>query len=245
MKLRCLIIDDKPLAIDVLADYARKVPFLELAATTTNPLEGLSIIREQPIDLVFLDIQMPELTGMQFIKIAGRQCKIVLTTAYVEYALDGYEHDVVDYLLKPIAFDRFYRAAEKALSAVAGKAGDVAQHVMVSLWNHDMVGQSKQEYLFVKTEHRIQKLNLVDIQYIEALQNYVSLHTTAGRVMSLQPLKKLEEQLPAAEFVRVHKSYIVSLRHISSVERGRIFVGDAVIPVGDSYRDGFYGMIER
>jgi len=241
MKLRCLIIDDKPLAIDVLADYTRKVPFLELAATTTNPLEGLGIIREQPIDLVFLDIQMPELTGMQFIKIAGRQCKIVLTTAYAEYALDGYEHDVVDYLLKPIAFDRFYRAAEKALTVSAFKTdaapGASNQPVMPGSANHG--------YLFVKTEHRIQKLNLIDIQYIEALQNYVSLHTTAGRVMSLQPLKKLEEQLPAAEFVRVHKSYIVSLRHISSVERGRIFIGDAVIPVGDSYRDGFYGMIER
>jgi len=238
MKLRCLIVDDKPLAIDVLADYTRKVPFLELAATTTNPLEGLSIIREQPIDLVFLDIQMPELTGMQFIKIAGRQCKIVLTTAYAEYALDGYEHDVVDYLLKPIAFDRFYRAAEKALSLIAPKPNGPANEPAV-------LNQPGNGYLFVKTEHRIQKLNMVDIQYIEALQNYVSLHTTAGRVMSLQPLKKLEEQLPATEFVRVHKSYIVSLRHISSVERGRIFIGDAVIPVGDSYRHGFYGMIER
>ena len=231
MKLRCLIIDDKPLAIDILADYAGKVPFLELVATTINPIEGLHLVREQKIDLVFLDIQMPELTGMQFIKIAGKQCKIILTTAYAEYALDGYEHDVVDYLLKPIAFERFYRAAEKALNLIADKPSVVAEPAP--------------EYLFVKTEHRIQKINLVDILYVEALQNYVSLNTTNGRVMSLQPLKKLEEQLPSGEFVRVHKSYIISLRHITSVERGRIFIGDTVIPVGDNYRDGFYRVIDK
>jgi DNA-binding LytR/AlgR family response regulator len=238
MKLRCLVIDDKPLAIDILADYARKVPFLDLAATTTNPIEGLNIVREQKIDLVFLDIQMPELTGMQFIKIAGKQCKIVLTTAYTEYALDGYEHDVVDYLLKPIAFDRFYRAAEKALNLM------IHQPVNGSL-NMPVAFEQPAAYLFVKTEHRIQKINLADILYVEALQNYVSLNTTAGRVMSLQPLKKIEEQLPGAEFVRVHKSYIISLRHISSVERSRIFIGDVTIPVGDSYRDGFYRLIDK
>src|ERR1700754_695315 len=118
MKLKCLVIDDKPLAIDILADYTSKVPFLELIATTTDPIAGLNIVREQNIDLVFLDIQMPELTGLQFVKIAGKQCKIILTTAYSEYALDGFENDVIDYLLKPIAFDRFYRAAEKALQII-------------------------------------------------------------------------------------------------------------------------------
>jgi len=238
MKLRCLVIDDKPLAIDVLADYARKVPFLELAATTTNPIEGLNILREQKIDLVFIDIQMPELTGMQFIKIAGKQCKIVLTTAYTEYALDGYEHDVVDYLLKPIAFDRFYRAAEKAFNLIANQSS-------TGLVSAYPAPGPTPEYLFFKTEHRIQKINLADILYVEALQNYVSLNTIAGRVMSLQPLKKIEEQLPATEFVRVHKSYIVSLRHISSVERSRIFIDDVIIPVGDSYRDAFYKLIDR
>lgn len=238
MKLKCLIIDDKPLAIDILADYAAKVPFLDLVATTTNPIEGLNIVREQDIDLVFLDIQMPEITGMQFIKIAGKKCKIVLTTAYTEYALDGYEHDVVDYLLKPIAFERFYRAAEKALNLVVNQSTTNTQMVPI-------VNEQPTEYLFIKTEHRIQKINLVDILYVEALQNYVSLNTVAGRVMSLQPLKKIEEQLPAYEFVRVHKSYIVSLRHITSVERSRIFIDDAIIPVGDSYRDAFYRILDK
>jgi len=235
MSIRCLIIDDKPLAIDILADYTRKVPFLQLAETTTNPIEGLSIIREQNIDLVFLDIQMPELTGLQFMKIAGNQCKVILTTAYSKYALDGFEHDVIDYLLKPIAFDRFYRAAEKARQIICKPADkSVPSNI-----------ETSPEYLFVKTEHRIQKVNLEDILFIEGLQNYISIHTPNERVLSLQTLKKIEELLPSKEFVRVHKSYIVALRHISAIERSRIFIGDTIIPVGDNYREGFYGIVDR
>ncbi|HEY4196406.1 MAG TPA: LytTR family transcriptional regulator DNA-binding domain-containing protein [Mucilaginibacter sp.] len=236
MSIRCIIIDDKPLAIDILADYAKKIFFLELVATATNPIEGLSIIREQKIDLVFLDIQMPELTGLQFMKIAGKQCKVILTTAYSEYALDGFENDVIDYLLKPIAFDRFYRAAEKALQLI----GNGQEQGTLKPTDRQPL-----EYLFVKTEHRIQKVNLKDVLFIEGLQNYISIHTNTERILSLQPLKKMEEALPEKEFVRVHKSYIVALRHITAIERSRIFIGDAVIPVGDSYRDRFYGIVDK
>lgn len=235
--LRCLIIDDKPLAIDILADYAGKVPFLQLAGSTTNPIEGLQMVREQNIDLVFLDIQMPELTGLQFIKIVGKQCKIILTTAYAEYALDGYEHDVVDYLLKPIPFERFYRAAEKALQSIAPGSQAAIPDIKQP--------EPAPEYLFVKTEHRIQKIDLKDIQFIEGLQNYIAITTPTGKVLSLQTLKKIEEQLPAKEFVRVHKSFIVALRHISSIERGRINIDGEIIPVGDSYRDGFYRVVDK
>jgi len=241
MSIRCLIIDDKPLAVDVLADFARKVRFLELVATTTNPIEGLSIVREHQIDLVFLDIQMPELTGLQFMKIAGTQCKVILTTAYAEYALEGFEHDVVDYLLKPIAFDRFYRAAEKALKILTNDRKSQSTEK-----NESAVDDQKQaEYLFIKVEHRIQKVNLRDIRFIEGMQNYITLNTTKGPIMSLQTLKKIGEQLPPKEFVRVHKSYIVSLRHITSVERSRIYINEQVIPIGDSYRDGFYKSVDN
>ncbi|RFZ92772.1 DNA-binding response regulator [Mucilaginibacter conchicola] len=239
MSIRCLIIDDKPLAIDILADYTRKVPFLELIATTTNPIEGLSIIRDQHIDLVFLDIQMPELTGLQFMKIAGKQCKVILTTAYSEYALDGFEHDVIDYLLKPIAFDRFYRAAEKAQQVLDNNRINQSEEI------YPADEQKHAEYLFIKAEHRIQKVNLRDILFIEGMQNYIVLHTSQGRVMSLQTMKKIEEQLPEREFVRVHRSYIVALRHINSIERSRITIGGQVIPIGDSYRDGFYARIDN
>jgi two-component system LytT family response regulator len=242
MKIRCLIIDDKPLAIDILADFAGKIPFLELIATTTNPIEGLSVIREQEIDLVFLDVQMPELTGLQFLKIAGKQCLVVLTTAYAEYALDGFENDVVDYLLKPISFERFYKAAEKAYRFLRQEL------------NNNVSGQIDEktaqqlppvEFLFVKTEHRIQKVNIRDILYVEALQNYISFNTLTGRILSLQPLKKIEPLLPQNEFVRVHKSYIVSLRHLASVERGRVFIGETIIPVGDIYRENFYKRVDQ
>lgn len=239
MSIRCLIIDDKPLAIDILTEYIKKINFLELVATTTNPIEGLTIIREQKIDLVFLDIQMPELTGLQFMKIAGKQCRIILTTAYSEYALDGFENDVIDYLLKPIAFDRFYRAAEKALHILT-----TDNKIQSAEINKNADEPKQAEYLFVKTEHRIQKINLRDILFIESLQNYININTPEGRILSLQTLKKIEEQLPPKEFMRVHKSFIVALRHITSIERSRITIGTQVIPVGDNYREGFYKLVE-
>lgn len=236
-QLRCLIIDDKPLAIDILVEYVSKIPFLELFATTTNPIDGLRILREQQIDLVFLDIQMPGLTGLQFIKIAGKQSKIILTTAYAKYALDGYEHDVIDYLLKPIAFDRFYRAAEKALQAL----------VPCNKVNLSGITQivPAQELLFVKTEYRIQKIDLKDILFVESIQNYISITTKLERILSLQSLKNMEGQLPEKEFVRVHKSFIIALRHISSIERSRIKISDHSIPIGDSYRRSFYNLIDN
>lgn len=237
MRLKCLVIDDKPLAIDILTNYIRKIPFLELAATTTNPVEGLSLIREQAIDLVFLDIQMPELSGLQFIKIAGRQCKVVLTTAYSEYALDGYEHDVIDYLLKPVPFDRFYRAAEKAMDAIG------TNHQSIAVVPQDQSNDAT--YIFVKTEHRIQKINLDELLYIEGLQNYISIQTTNERILSLQTLKRIENQLPAKDFVRVHKSFIIALKHISFIERSRIAIGETIIPVGDAYREAFYKLIDK
>jgi two-component system, LytTR family, response regulator len=235
MSIRCLVIDDKPLAIDILADYIRKTPFLTLAATTTNPMEALLIIRDQPIELIFLDIQMPELTGLQLMKIAGKKCKIIITSAYAKFALDGFEHDVVDYLLKPIPFERFYRAAEKALQLLDKNKSQIGINPT----------ETAIEYLFIKTEHRIKKIDLKDILFIEGLQNYVCIQTASERILSLQPLKKIEMQLPPKDFARVHKSYIVALRHITSIERSRIFMKETVIPVGDNYRERFYKIIDK
>lgn len=236
MILRCLIIDDKPLAVDILADYVRKTSFLELAGSTTNPIEGLDMLRLKQIDLVFLDIQMPELSGLQLMKIIGKQRLFILTTAYPDYALEGYEHDAVDYLLKPISFDRFYRSAEKALK--------LSQHIPIpDQVNTAVPAADPVDYLFVKTEHRIQRILLRELRYAESLQNYVSLQTGEGRVMTLQTLKSIEDQLPTTTFCRVHRSYIVNLRHITSVEKSRIFMGNTVIPIGDKYREAFYRAI--
>jgi len=241
MSIRCLIIDDKPLAVDLLVNYTRKIPFLELAATTTDPFEGLCILRDQKIDLVFLDIQMPGITGLQLTKIVGKQCKVILTTAYSEYALDGFEHDVIDYLLKPISFERFYRAAEKALRQI-GQNDETAASTPKTIPGINDDQQSG--YLFIKSEHRIRKVALGDILFIESLQNYINLHTAGANIMSLQTLKKTEALLPPKDFLRVHRSYIVALKHITLIERSRIIIGEHIIPIGDSYREILYKRVD-
>ena len=239
-KIRCLVVDDKPLALDILRDYIQKIDFLALAGSTTSALEALQLVEQEKIDLLFLDIQMPELTGIQVIKILGNKCHVILTTAYTEYALEGYEHNVIDYLLKPIAFDRFYRAVQKAqhlLSPPPASSETVVQP-------HAPEGAA-QGIIFVKTEYKMLKVRLDDILYVEGLQNYVSIYTKTERILSLKNIKKMEEQLPRQQFVRVHKSYLVSLDKIDAIERGRIFLGEAVIPLGDTYRDHFLQVIER
>ena len=234
--IRCLVVDDEPLALDILEDYISKVPFLTLVKTTTSAIEGLSLVQNDAIDLVFLDVQMPELTGIQFLKIINGKCDVILTTAYSQYALDGYALDVVDYLLKPIAFDRFYKAAQKVLQS-SGNTNSSAPEVLSVQKNHD--------FIFVKTEHKIQKIYLDDILYIEGLKDYISIFTRSERIITLQNMKKMEESLPSKSFIRVHKSYIIALGKIESIERSRIQIGEKIIPIGDTYREYFFKQIEN
>ena len=234
--IRCLVVDDEPLALDILEDYISKVPFLTLVKTTTSAIEGLSLVQSDAIDLVFLDVQMPELTGIQFLKIINGKCDVILTTAYSQYALDGYDLDVVDYLLKPIAFDRFYKAAQKVLQS-SGNTNSSAPEVLSVQKNHD--------FIFVKTEHKIQKIYLDDILYIEGLKDYISIFTRSERIITLQNMKKMEESLPSKSFIRVHKSYIIALGKIESIERSRIQIGEKIIPIGDTYREYFFKQIEN
>lgn len=239
MMIRCLVVDDEPLALDILADYIGKVPSLELVKATTNPIEALTIVQQDNIDLVFLDVQMPELTGIQFLKILNGRCQVILTTAYPQYALEGYDLDVVDYLLKPIAFDRFYKAVNKVLLSSSAHSAPVPAAEPAPL----PVAASN-DFIFVKTEHKIQKIYLDDILYIEGLKDYISIFTPNERVITLQNMKKMEEVLPSGRFIRVHKSYIISLDKIESIERSRIFIADKIIPIGDTYRDHFFKLIE-
>lgn len=232
--VRCIAVDDEPLALDIIADYVEKVPELTLVASTTNAIEALAMVQNGEVDLAFLDVQMPELTGIQFLKIINGKCDVILTTAYPQYALDGYELNVVDYLLKPIAFDRFYRSVHKVLN---NRSKQAMPSVSVSPVT-DAVG-----FIFVKTEHKIQRVDLDDVLYIEGLKDYISIYTVDERIVTLQNMKKMEDILPSNRFLRVHRSYIVALDKIVSIERGRIFIGDKVIPVGDTYRDVFYKYI--
>jgi two-component system LytT family response regulator len=241
--LRCIAVDDEAFATRLLASYIQKIPTLELVGTTTNPLEALQWVQEGRTDLVFLDIQMPELTGLQFLKICGSRCKVVLTTAYPEYALDGYEHDVVDYLLKPIAFDRFLRAVQKAQALVpaAALAPPPAPAPSTPLVT------ASPDYLFVKGEskNKYLKLNYADILYIQGLKNYVSIHVGGQRVVTYQTLRDLEAQLPQPPFVRVHKSFIISLDHLRMVEGNTLHVGTESITVGETYREEFFKLIRE
>jgi len=238
--IKCLVVDDEPLALHILEDYISKIPFLQLVKATTNPIEALQLVQGGSVDLVFLDVQMPELTGIQFLKIANGKVKVILTTAYSQYALEGYELDVVDYLLKPIAFDRFYKSVQKVQQIISPSAAPTLVTKEEPTQQQDLLS----DFIFVKTEHKIQKVYLNDILFIEGLKDYISIFTTTERIITLQIMKKMEEALPERHFIRVHKSYIVAINKIDSIERSRIWIKDKIIPVGDTYREEFFKIID-
>lgn len=235
--IRCIVVDDNPLAIDVLVHYISKIPSLNLVLSTVDPMEALNKVIEGAADLVFLDIQMPELSGLQFMKIVKGKCLVVLTTAYSEYALEGFENDALDYLLKPVSFERFYKAVEKVQRLI-----NVSAETEKSATVTSMEGKTA-NFIFVKTEYKLVRVDMEDIIYVEGLQNYVVVHTSAGKIISQQTMKKTEEQLPADRFVRIHKSFIVAIGKIDSVERNRINIAGRMIALGEVYRDVFYNAI--
>ncbi len=233
--LKCLVIDDEPLAIKLLEDHISRVPFLELANTFTNPMEALIHFNSNPADLLFLDIQMPQLNGVQFMQLLQNRALVIITSAYHEYAIDGFEHNVVDYLLKPISFERFYKAVEKVYNLK-----NPTQKIDRSQEMHPATGG----YIFVKVETKMVRVELDDILFIEGLKNYVSIFTKTQRVITLQLMKQLEEVLPANRFVRVHKSFIVALDKINSIERQEIYIKDRIIPIGNTYQEHFNKLLE-
>ena len=239
--LRCIAVDDEAYATRLLASYIQKIPTLALAGTTTDPLEALQWVQEGRADLVFLDIQMPELTGLQFLKVCGSRVKVILTTAYPEYALQGYEHDVVDYLLKPIAFDRFLRAVQKAQALLP--AAPLAPPPTPPAGPPPPAP----DYLFVKgdSKNKYFKLRYADILYVEGLKNYVSIVVPGQRIITYLTLRELEAQLPQPPFVRVHKSFIISLDHLRMVEGNTLLVGSESIAVGETYREEFFKLIRE
>jgi len=235
--IRCLVVDDKPLAIDVLKHYISKVPSLTLSFSTVNPLEALNKVIEGEVDLVFLDIQMPELNGLQFMKIVKGKCLVILTTAYAEYALEGFENDAVDYLLKPVSFERFFKAVEKAKLMLNGMTEKTKPDVAM------LSNEKEVSHIFVKTTFKLVRVNVADILYVEGLQNYVVIYTAVEKIISLQTMKKTEEQLPNNQFIRIHKSFIVAINKINSIERLRVSIGDRTIAIGEVYREAFYQAI--
>jgi len=230
--MNCLVVDDEPLARKLLTDYISKVPFLSLAGTAENALEAMKVLRDQPIDLLFLDIQMPELTGINMLKALQKKPKVILTTAYSEYALESYELDVVDYLLKPITLERFLKAVEKVSNRHGAEVATSAT-------------ETKSSFVFIKDGTKLIKVMLDDILYIEGLKDYVTIHTPSQKIISLQRLKTLEEQLPSDRFIRIHNSYIVALSAIHSIHRGEVQIGSIRLPISDSYKKSFKEWVDK
>jgi two-component system LytT family response regulator len=224
--ITCIIVDDEQHAIDILVHYANQTPQLKLVATFTNPIEALQLLAEQKVDLVFLDIQMPELSGIDFIKMIQGKSKVILTTAYSEFALEGYDLYVVDYLMKPVRLPRFLAAVQK-----------VAQQIHVPMDQSDDV---EDDYIFVKTESKGKylKINLADIDFIESMKNYVAIHRGAQKTLVYTSMKELEERLPKKDFLRVHKSFIIPISRITGLEGNmvRLKNTNAEILIGENYK---------
>ncbi|QES90900.1 response regulator transcription factor [Rhizosphaericola mali] len=237
--IRCIVIDDEPWACALLEDYVRKIPFLELVESSSNPIDAIHKIQNGDIELAFLDIQMPELTGIQLMKIIQNKCRVILTTAYSDYALESYDYNVIDYLLKPISFERFFIAATKAKDILTDNLETKTASSELPRTNIHL-----NEFIFVKTDKKTVKLDFSDIIYIESLRDYIAFHTTKEKLLVLDSLKAVEATLPQQIFIRVHKSFIVSINAIGSIERNRIFLRDqTIIPIGETYRDNFMRLL--
>jgi two-component system, LytTR family, response regulator len=231
-------VEDEPLARNLMTDYVNKVPYLHLVEVCSNPLKAIEALKEKPVDLLFLDIQMPEITGITLLKILQNKPYVILTTAYSEYALESYELDVVDYLLKPITFERFLKAVEKVSQRIKLSGSD-------TVTNEKTTSDVTPDFVFVKDGTKLVKIKLEDILYIEGLKDYVTIHTPTQKVTTLHRLKSLEEQLPADRFIRIHNSYIVALKAIDVIHKGDVQIGQAMLPVSDSYRKAFKEFIDR
>lgn len=234
MKIKCVAIDDEPLAIKQVCSYIEKTPFLELISTFNSALKALEYVSKNEVNLIFLDIQMPDLTGIEFAKIISHNTRIIFTTAYQQFALDGFKVDAVDYLLKPFSYDEFLNSANKAL-----KYFELREKA-------DNKNNTSDDFLFVKADYKIRKINYNDILFIEGLKDYVRIYTENEKpVMSLISMKSLEEKLPQSTFMRVHRSYIVNVEKIKIIERSRIIFGDKQIPVSEGYKDEFQKFVNK
>lgn len=248
-RLTCAILDDEPLALDLLADYCAQVPFLELKGRFHDALAGLAFLQDHPIDVVFLDINMPRLTGLQLVQLLPAPVpRIIFTTAFDQFAVQSYTLNAADYLLKPIAFDRFLQAVHKVRPAAGPATAALSSPASAPLTIAETSAAAAApaapaDAMFVKNEHRLQRVAFDDILYVEGMKEYLMLHTTAGNILTLQSFRRVEEVLPAERFARIHKSFLVALSRIEHVERGKVQVAGRLLPVGDTYRDAFAELI--
>ena len=224
MKLKCIIIDDEPIARKVLQEFIEEIDYLELIGQAENPLKAMSLINDNNIDLIFLDINMPKINGIEFLKTSKLNANIIMTTAYADHAVEAFDLEVLDYLVKPIAFDRFLKACNRAKeTAKSTEAGSVVQN--------------KADHFFIKCNNQIEKIFYTDLVYAEAMLNYVMLHTNTKKMMVYVTIKSLEEQLPSDTFIKVHKSFIVNINKIKSIEGNTLDIGSEKITISQNLRE--------
>lgn len=230
-ELKCLIVDDEPLALDLLEDYIKRTPFLELVARCSSGPEVLDVLRKEKVDVAFMDIQMPYLNGLELSRMTG-DCAVIFTTAFEQYALEGFRVNALDYLLKPFSYAEFLKAANKAMQW---------KELHVAASSQASTGENQIRNLVVKSEYKQQIIRLADITYIEGSGDYITIHTENGiPLQTLMSLKTIEEQLPKSQFARVHRSFIVNIQKIRTIERQRIVFGKVHIPISDSFKDEFF-----
>ncbi|MFA5299819.1 MAG: LytTR family DNA-binding domain-containing protein [Lutibacter sp.] len=229
--MKCIIIDDEPLAVELLEDFVSKTPNLKLVSSCSNAIEAVSVLQNNKIDLIFLDIEMPEFTGIEFIKSLDIKPLFIFTTAYSHYAIEGFNLNAVDYLVKPIPFHRFLKAVNRAQELFLLRKEEKSPEIKPL---------SSPNFIFVKSDYENIKLNFDDIKYFEGLKDYIKIFSTSHKpILTLSNFKKIEEKLPGDIFIRVHRSYIISLKHINSVQRNRILIDGVRIPIGQNYKDEF------
>ena len=234
--IRTIAIDDEPLALQLVSGYVSKTPFLELVGSFDNPLDAMEFLNDNPVNLIFLDIQMPDLTGIEFARILENRPKIIFTTAYANYALEGFKLEAVDYLLKPFSYEEFLKAARKAERLIKLEQAEQKETI-----------DANNEFLFLKSEYKIRRINFNDIRYIEGLKDYVKvyLQNEPKPILSINSLKSLEAKLPENKFMRVHRSFIVNLEKVDTIERSRIIFGKVYIPVSEQYKEKFQQYLDK
>lgn len=228
MMINCIAIEDEPLALKKIKEFIKQVAYLNLLECFNNALDAIGYLKKNTVDLIFLDIRLKKLSGIQFLESLQNKPKVIITSAYDEYALKGYELDVAEYLLKPFTFERFLKSVEKVYNQLNGLKNNITNN-----------------YIFVKTEYRIEKVVLNEILYIQGMKDYLQIHTIDRKIMTLQTFKNLLEILPVIDFQRVHNSYIVAISKIENIERNRIRIGKDLIPISDSYKDKFYEILKE
>jgi len=241
MKINCIAVDDEPLALEIIKDYCEKIPFVNLMQTFDNAMDTMEYLRNNRVDLILLDIQMEDLSGIQLLKALNVKPYVIMTTAYDNYAVEGFNLDVTDYLLKPISFERFFKGINKVYDRIQNEVNNNETKQVVT----NSVNTTEKDYFFVKTDTHIEKVTTSEVLYVEGMGDYWRIVTKTKRIMTLMNARGIEDVLPENQFCRVHRSYFVAIGKIESIERKHIKIADQRIPIGDTYQKNFFDIIEK